>query len=266
MATEFLDKQFIKEFRQVCTTLRAQNAFNIATVPLPQTLPEPDLLKKLVIKDVTDKYLQPLNNAQVDWLNMRTLERNVYWNSGEVKRQEKYTVPKGSQLVRTQLNLAVPAKHKYTDTGVDYIDYKDENGTRYFYYTLPDTYCYEVQETALVISERLKPSHYGGVRLVTTTGYTFYLYIVPMKRFKKIDSQRILATGVGVEYRDIIQDLLSYWIVESFIFNPTDLEVTVHIDRLGALNLAQHILEPTLEYDDTTDYSLADKQQLQRTL
>ena len=259
MYSTFLDKQFIKEFRDVCLQLKGQNSFNIQGIPIPEKYQKPDTYKKLTVRGLKDLYLQPLNEAQVDWLQERTIDQNIYWNSGEIKRQERFSVPAGAQLVRTTQNLEVTATHKYADELVTYVDYKDEDNKRYFYYTLPDTNLYENQATALVIAQRIKPNHLGGVRLVSTKGYTFFLFIVPVKHYKNIDSQRILATQSGVEYTEAIQELQTYWLEQQFTFDPLSLDVIEPIDATGATNLVHHILEPTLEYEGEAGESLADK-------
>lgn len=268
MTTEFLDKQFVKEFKQVCNQLRSQYSFNIQEIPnLPHLIEQLDLSKKLKIEGLTEAYLDELNGQYVDWLKQRVIDKNIYWNSGEVKKTVKYSVKKGTQLIRTTLNLKLPANVAFSEEGLEYVDYVDIENKRFFYYTIPDKYLYEVKETALVISERLKPQHYGGYRLVSTKGYTFYLYIVHLKNFKMIDTQKILATKIGVNYTEEINQLLTYWLSQQLIFNPNDLEVSIPIDMKGSTNLALTYLEPTLSGDDLeSDFSIGDLNYANRDL
>lgn len=50
MATEFLDKQFIKEFNTVCKHLKSIRPFNIRDIDIPRHLvPEPENKSTLYI-------------------------------------------------------------------------------------------------------------------------------------------------------------------------------------------------------------------------
>lgn len=267
MSTEFLDKQFIKEFNTVCKQLKSVRPFNIQDITIPtDVIPRPDLTKKILIKDIKDKYISKLNDSIVDWYKNRTIDRNVYWNSGEVRRVESYTVPTGSQIIRTDKPIELPAKYKYEEKGLEYIDYTDVDGQRYWYYSIPERNLYEVVETALVISERLKPQHYGGVRVVSTYGYPFYMYIVGIKNYKKVESQKVITTGIDIDYKAEINLLLNYWINIGLIFNPDDLEVSIPINKFESTNLALTRFEPVLEFDNTSDYSMAEQKSNSRNI
>ena len=82
MYSTFLDKQFIKEFRDVCLQLKGQNSFNIQGIPIPEKYQKPDTYKKLTFRLLKDLYLQPLNEAQVDWLQERTIDQNICLSLG----------------------------------------------------------------------------------------------------------------------------------------------------------------------------------------
>lgn len=270
MSTEFLDKQFIREFKQTMALKRSQIQFNINMVPLREVIniDNINLISKLVVKDLNDKYLSQLNNTVVDWYKKKTIERNVYWNSGEVKRTETYRIQTGSQLIRTEYNFAIPATYKFKDDLIEYVDYKvdEETGKSYYYYTIPDANLYRANETALVLSERLKPKHYGGIKLINTDGYVFYMYIVPTRKLKAIDSQRIVSTGITVDYNELEAYLVDYWSSVGYIFTMNDLEVVQPIDKYDSTNLAYSIIEPTLEYEPGSDYTIAEESKQNKAL
>lgn len=270
MSTEFLDKQFVKEFKQTMAAQRSQTSFSINMVPLENIIDtsKVDVTLKLIVKDVYDNYLSKLNDQPVDWIKKKTIERNIYWNSGEVKRKETYHVKQGSELIRTELNLAIPYDHKFVEEGFDYIDYKVDEDTNisYYYYTIPDKYLYPANETALVISERLKPKHYGGIKLINTDGYTFYMYVVTLKKLKAIDSQRIITTSISDQYTDLEAYLVDYWTNIGYIFNNNDLEVSIPVDKYDSTNLAYSMIDPTVEYEPGSDYSLAEQSKSQTQL
>lgn len=260
--TEFLDKQFIKEFKDTMTRLRGENSLHMQEFLVPNNGHFMVNTSPMVrIRDIEDEYLKQFNNTEVFYIKKRTIDRNVYWNSGEIKRTEKYNLDTNSILISTRQDLGLPFGYDTKVKGLEYVDYRESRDGKgnFYYYSIPEKYCYTVNQTAIVAADKKKPKHYGGFRLASTLGYYIYLYIVDLKGLKNIDSQKIIKTGMKPEELKQSEDeLIRFWIREGQIYNFDELETEVPVDSSGSTNLAYEEFEPTEDYDNYSEYSMAE--------
>lgn len=271
--SEFLDKVFIREFRDMVRSIRTQSQFNINMIHLPAIEESIDTGIKVLIDGIDDKYYGLLNNLYVTKLEQRSVERNIYWNSGEIKGTETFNAGANRLIIRTDCNIKLPFRYiSEFDKDLEYIDYRITNLPNgetivFYYYAIPTKYLYNVTNTALVLSDKKKPKHYGGLRLLTTWGYYIYVYMVNVKGLKDIETQKIIKTGINPrELQNLLPEVQVYLESTEQVFNHTELEVSVPIDTNGSTNLASFKYEATLEYEERTDLSIAEEQMSARQL
>lgn len=266
MTTEFLDKVFIKEFRDMVKSVRTQNSFNIDLIVTPPLEQQIDTGIKVYINNIEDKIYGKLNKNYVTDIQQRTVTRNIYWKSGEVKGTEDFHAGSNRIIVRTELQIGIPFGYQPDDKDLEYVDYRDTqlpdgNIRRFYFYAIPTKYLYRVSNTALVLADKKKPNHYGGVRLLSTWGYYIYLYIVNVKGLKDIDTQRIIKTGINPNTLYQSRDLIIEYLTETEqIFNPLELEVTIPIDGTGSTNLSRTDYESNIDYEERHDLTIAEEE------
>lgn len=268
MTSEYLDKIFVREFRDMIRNIRTQTTFSINKILLPSVANTVNPGIKLFIDGIVDPIYSSLNKTYVTKQEQKTITRNIYWNSGEIKDKEDFHAGADRMIVRTENSINLPYKYQPSDKELEYIDYRDINldtydtipPTRFFYYAIPTKYLYRVTNTALVLSDKKKPNHYGGVRLMTTWGYYIYLYIVNVKGLKDIETQRIIDTDVNpARLKQLMSEVVQYLQTSEQVFNAPELEVSVPIDNSGSTNLAITLYEATQDYEERTDLTIAEE-------
>lgn len=258
--TEFFDQQFAKEFKSVMNEMKAETSFSINQLPIP--FDKPILTEKLLVKGIKDEKYQQLNNSFVTKRQNKSIKRNIYKNSGEVRSVVDYTAKEGNVLVVTKENLKLPFRYNARDGDLEYVDYRKDKGKRNFIYSVPLKYLYKTQQTVLVASLNPKRGHFGGIQIMLTIGYVIYLYIIPLKGMRKAEGSKPIATKIGVDYGRELKALTEHWSNTGVIFDKNMLELETPIN--GSYNLGFRVIEPTLEYDKVDEFSMQERSEMKR--
>lgn len=258
--SEFFDRHFAKEFKSLMSEFRAETSLNIRDLPIP--FGKPTLVEKLFVKGIEDEKYKILNNKYVIKRKSNTIKRNIYRNNGEVKGVTNYSAKEGNVLVVTQENLRLPFRYVPSDSNLEYVDYRVKNGVRSFIYSVPRKYLYRTQQTALIMCQYPKRSHYGGVQLTLTNGYFIYLYIISLRSIRESAGNIPLVSKTGIDYSNELQLLQDYWLKQGIIFKKELLELEYPIKDIT--NLGYRVFEPTDEFRGTDEFSLEERYEMRR--
>ncbi|PHE64327.1 hypothetical protein COF68_05655 [Bacillus toyonensis] len=253
--TEFLDKNFAKEFKQLMMELRNETSLNIRDLPTPFS--KPALLDKVYVKGIEDEIYSKLNGKFVVRSKKSSITRNIYRNNGEIKTTTNYVAKEGNVLIITTENLRLPFRYKASDPKLEYVDFRESDGQRTFIYSIPKDYLYLTKQTALVLAQNTKRSHYGGLRLTLTNGYDIYLYIVSLNNVREREGNVPLVTKTGDDYREELDKLQNFWLQKAIIFPKNTLELDMPIK--DTTNLGYKIIEPVDEYTGIDEYSIKER-------
>ncbi|MGF2715376.1 hypothetical protein ACQUY5_24495 [Bacillus cereus] len=256
--TEFLDKHFHKEFKQLMMELRSETRFTVKQLPSPFS--KPTLLNKVFIKGIEDEKYGKLNGKYAVIRKNNSIVRNVYHNNGEKKAETTYTAKEGNAIIITTENLQLPYRYRPTDKALEYIDYRETNGIRTFIYSIPKKYLYRTKQTALVLAQNTKRSHYGGLKLTLTNGHSIYLYIVSLGNVREREGNVALVTKTGNDYAVELQKLQEYWLQRGIIFPKNVLELEIPIG--DTTNLGYKVLEAVEDYVGIDEFSISERTEM----
>lgn len=260
--SEFFDKQFTKEFKQLMTQFKNETRLNLRQLPIP--FGKPVLVETLLVRGIKDEKYQILNDKYVVKRKVNTIKRNIYKNSGELKGSTNYKAKEGNVLIITDENLRLPFRYAPSDNKLEYVDYRVENSKRSFIYSVPKKYLYRTQQTALVLSQYTKRSHFGGIQMMLTNGHPVYLYIVPLRSVRKADGSIPILVKSSTDYRAELAKLQQAWLSRGIIFRRDLLELQSTMSG-GSTNLGYKPIEPTLVYEGVDEYSLEEREEMRKT-
>ncbi|MEC2463415.1 hypothetical protein P9X10_00690 [Bacillus cereus] len=256
--TEFLDKQFAKEFNQLMMEMRNETTFNLKQLPTP--FPKPQLMKKVLIKGIEDEMYGKLNNKLVVIRKSNSIVRKIYHNNGQVKSETNYTAKEGNALIVSSETLNLPFRYKASDKDLEYIDYQNTSTGRAFIYSIPKRYLYQTKQTALVLAQNTKRTHYGGLELTLTNGHHIYLYIVSLSNVRDREGNVPLVTKPGIDYSEELNKLQLEWLRRGIIFPKSYLELEMPI--ANRTNLGYRTLEPIEDYVGVDEFSMKERQEM----
>lgn len=221
-----LDEVFYKEFRNTMSVLRCKNEgdFKLSQIPIPKLEYKIDKAKRIFIHGVKDNYYTNLNDTEALLWSKPDLKSRKFSREGFLKDRDGnyvYThvkLPKDCVALVSDKKIGVPLSYK-TEELFQYVDYIENKGEVSYVYIIPKKYCYNMNTTALVLSTTPLRSYYSGISIHTTKGVLIYLFIVPYKPNKDYSEYRILTTKTSLDYKDLVNKILSYWEAKGVIFN-----------------------------------------------
>lgn len=187
---------------------------------------------------IKEPYYNRLNDALVIVLRDRTFGVRKALNNGEFIKDEKgkaklfdYKVDGDSFIVKTRINIhksnyvldengkpkltAHGEKIRYSEsTGFAYLDYVDEEGTRYYFYSVPKKYLFKANMTALVLAVHPHPNSYYMYKIAFRNGHYYHLCVIDYKREQNDNTTRVLGVANKVDYKAEINELLAFWQAE----------------------------------------------------
>lgn len=232
---------FVQEFKQMILYrqryLSTVRKFALENLPLPQGLHDMSInnTEYAVIKGVSEKYFDVLNNTSVQVYASRNVARPRVDSKGNVMRDEsgavmlrKISIPEDSMLVSTDKNIKLPnyitdvtgmnQKYVVTDTRFLYatcINNKASDGTvhKQYFYAIPKEYLYKQNPCALVMSinPRRAQTFYSSKRILLQNGQYIYLSVMPIKKIYGKAEQRIIYKGLTCNMDRIIDIILQFW-------------------------------------------------------
>lgn len=229
-----LDEMWCKEFENMLKLRKANSGIlNLYEVPVPDdVLGVVNHNKLVMLSDITEEYYEKLNNSTVFVWNHGELIKRKYDNTGKPMK-DKYgnpilvSVPKPDNCIAilSKTSIGVPQKFK-SEEGFDFVDIisrtnDDGSKEKYLVYIIPKKYCYEINQTALILTTNKYRVYYQGIQVALTNGNKLYVYIIPYKPTNKESrNYRLLATKDDCDYTRELSSLRDYWIQNGIIFNP----------------------------------------------
>lgn len=255
-----LDKMYYNELREYYDLRYGKTKpYTPITVPLPPEVAEQraekksdsaagnrvniSRLRRVRLLGIKEEYYVALNNADVFyWADYRKLSRRkaastketMYDNQGRVYSKdgfqvdvktgeivrEEVTVPKGSVVVITTVNIHVPYSYKPKEQGFMYVDFEMIGGKPYRIYVIPAHYCFPLNEMCLTITRGFRGNSVDSYVVSFVNGTTLVLSVIPLEsalRDKKDDSV-IIARHTDLNFGQMIRHLTEYWIKQGVMF------------------------------------------------
>ena len=239
---------------------RSEMTLNVKNLPIP--FKKPVLVEKLFVKGIEDDKYSILNNHYVVKRKQNSMKRNLYKNNGEVRGETNYTAKEGNLLVVTQDNLRLPFKYEPTDNRLEYVDFQVNQGVRSFIYSVPKEYLYRTQQTALILCQNQKKSHYGGMQITLTNGHSIYLYITSLRSIRETEGNIALVTKVGIDYTKELAFLQKKWLEKGIIFPREALELE-HVVN-DTTNLGYKTFQSTMDFKGVDDFNLKEREEMRK--
>lgn len=269
-----LDSIFYREFKQMLSQRKAiSGVLNIYQLPLPTAVLNNRISthKKVYIRGIKDEYYSKLNNTEAYLLTRPNLRRRKFDYKGQFIKDangkfvfEDVTLPNKCVAVVSDIKIGVPLKHK-PDDNFDYVDVISKVNTKgvrsvKYIYIIPKTYCYSLNQVALVISVNRLRSYYNGVGMALQNGNIIYLFTVPYKPSNVEKSYRIISTKTTLDFNKELSLIKDFWLRNGIIFDPslcilTDTEGTYGRSNVAYEDLPQ-VLDSYVRFD--IEKSLAD--------
>lgn len=254
-----LEEMFVREFNQMMNQRRStNNTFDIYKLDIPQgVLGEINKRDMVLINGITEEYYKDLNGSEAILWSDGKLVRRKYDYQGKYIRDENgryevqdVTLPHECVAVISDINISVPVKFKSKEPFeyVDCIQKKNPDGTKTVkrVYILPRTYCYKLNQTALVMSLTKLRKYYFGGSYALQNGYTLYMYVIPYRPRAEVSrNYRIIATKTSIDYSREIPAIETYWSQRGYLFNADD--CTLFEGVKGRQNLAFENFPPSVD-------------------
>lgn len=251
-----LEKQE-KEFEKELRLRRANTAFSFQNVPLPEGIPTDTPSVKYVIKGITSEYFSVLNGTVALDTGKRDITVSIYYPGGQFRGTSKKVAPTGHVIVVSNVAIGLPFRYKENKEVATYLDFieTEEGGvkTTYYFYSISKKYLYRVNYSMLIMTERARRNHYGGVRLRTTTGHLFYVYVIPYNNNLDLTLKKI-SVQEGEVSSEIINSLISFWESMEFIL-PRDIFDGKYFELQEGFAFTPVNEEPVGELDEIIDES-----------
>lgn len=245
-----LEDCFVREFKKEIRLIGNKDIFS---VPLPDVVKNWKVsgTEQYRVFGVEDEHFSLLNDTIVSRLpkGYEAKRRVIDKVNRSYKRDsegnfvyERYTVPSGSTVVTSKVNLSLPYKvYLNPPKGFGYIDFVEDKDGLSFIYMLPNDYLYKINQTALAVSVK-NMKNYQGMGYLTWDSGVIYLHIIPYNPNSQYIGSKILKTGITLDYLKDIHAISDYW--ESIGFMPKI--------NLCALQSGENlVLKPTIiGYDD----------------
>lgn len=256
------DENFAKEFTEMMNGLRANTGYlNIGDVPIPPNLAEVFAVQdkeQCLVRGITEPYFDKLNEHSHTLLGHIQTKRRKFDYQGNFVYDKKtgeiatvdIDVPRECIAIVSDIMIGLPYSKKENPNYI-YVDYTENLNSkgetvRKYIYIVPRQYCFKLNQTALVISwNKINRNFFKEVALSLSTGNILYLAVIPYKPTTSERPYKVLTTKVSMNYDAEIDALISYWIQNQVMFNPSDCELTE--DYKGRNNLAYQYFDSTLE-------------------
>lgn len=166
---------------------------------------------------------------------------------------EDVSVPTGSMVVVSEVNLSLPFRYKCEDKGFGYIDFVINGKKKEFLYYVPKTYLYAVHQTALALSVK-NMKNFSGKGYQTWSNGVIYLHVIPYNTGKSYVGSKILKTGYSLNYGKEVRSIIDYWMEKRVIPN---------ISLCNTVEYGNLVLKDTVQgydsYVPVEELSLGDK-------
>ena len=267
-----LDEIFVREFRQMTSDRRAKTKLDLNCIPLPDS----SVFKggivnanKVQIRNVSDKYFSKLNNMECILLSRPSLKKRVFLPDGSFRKDTSgklmYTdvpVPQGCVAVLSDINIEVKLSHVSVDK-LMYVDFTDDvsRKLRRYIYIIPKSFCYKINQCALVLASNKLRSYYEGCAMFLQNGHKVYLHILPFNPANTLRPYRMLAVKSTCDFKSECDDILNYWENHGVIFTRANTGLAMAVG--GSSSCGFDVFPPTLtEYTGCThSESLSDDTQ-----
>ena len=256
-----LDSIFYREFKQMLSQRKAiSGVLNIYQLPLPTDVLDNriSMHKKVYIRGIKDEYYSKLNNTEAYLLTRPNLRRRKFDYKGQFIKDangkfvcEDVTLPNKCVAVVSDIKIGVPLKHN-PDDNFDYVDViskvnaKGVRSVKYIY-IIPKTYCYSLNQVALVISVNRLRSYYNGVGMALQNGNIIYLFTLPYKPSNVDKSYRIISTKTTLDFNKELSLIKDFWLRNGIIFDPSLCVLTDTEGTHGRSNVAYEDLPQVLD-------------------
>lgn len=218
-----LESVFVREFRNAVSNTGYKDIYKI---PLPKEVEDWEVSGTDLFKVETEEpYFSNLSGSIVKRLPKNKIARQRVINpvTRNFKRDENgeyeytdYSIPSGSIVVLSEIQIGLPNPRKYTPSqGYGYIDFNfitKKDGSAYveYMYVLPKSCLYKIHQTALAMSVK-NMKNYEGMGYVTWKNGTIFLHIIPYNPNSQYTGTKILKTGYSLNYQKEIKVILNYW-------------------------------------------------------
>lgn len=220
----------------------------------------------VLLRGIKEQYYSLLNNSESMLWTRPDLKKRKFNSNGEFLRDangsvlsEDIPLPHGCVAVISSIKINVPLSYKPTDA-FQYVDYISSDKTKsvMYIYIVPKTYCYKLNQTALVLSSKSLRSYYDGIKLYLQNGHPVYMCVVPYNPVGAEKSYRVLATKTSLDFKSEVNEVLALWEKSGVIFPRCLTSLSEPVK--GVENCGYQLLNPVLDeyarYD--IDKSLAD--------
>lgn len=230
-----LDEIFAKEFINTMNALRGINGqCSLMDIPLPPEAEGKLFIEKrnkVLIRGITEEYYSKLNESEALLWGSSAMRRRKYDYKGEFIKDkdgnfilQDVPCPMDCVGIISPISIQVPVKYKSKDNCqyVDVISKRTNDGRvmHRFVYIVPKRFCYQIKQTALVLSWNKLRRFYSGNMLSMQNGSFLYMYIIPYNPNNQAHNYRVLHCKTSVDYTNEINMLKNYWIANDIIFNP----------------------------------------------
>lgn len=260
-----LNTIFMREFKQ---TMRQRRAITtnmaLKDLEMPGSLGTPVCIspyKQVHIQGIECEYYNKLNETDACLLSRPSLLRRKFDSAGEFIKDkdgkyvtESVPVPRECCAIISSVRIGVPLKFSSGDEKFIYVDYLTQKGNKNrvrYIYIVPKDYCYEISQTALVLSLNKIRGFYYGERVTLQNGFDVYFYVIPYKPTTSTRAYRVIATRNSDSYSAEIDAIKNLWSQRGILFPPELL--TVPEDVVPGGNLGYELLNPTFDIYEKYD-------------
>lgn len=211
-----LETEFIKEFRVNTSNIGVKDIYRL---PLPKESEDWVVsgTEKFLVRGLEGEYISKLNGNVVKKvprgfeIKRRIIDKATRnFKIGENGYEyEEVRVPEGCMIVISDKKLGLPYRHKAEN--FLYVDFnKKKDGSIEYFYCLPKTCLYKVNQTALAVSVK-NMKNFHGMGYVTWNSGTIYLHVIPYSPGRTYIGSKILKTGVGLDYSKEVKAIVDFW-------------------------------------------------------
>lgn len=262
MQEDFYDEEkALKQFKRELKQLKNSMSFNYRDVAVPDflggypTYQQGDALKltSYLIKGLDDEYFKDLNDTICFGVDGNSILCNVYYPTGDVQTVVDRKANTGHIIVASEVGLDLPYEYSKNKDKIEYLDYyeDEESGVLLYFYSISKDYLYRENRVMAVLGTRKFGKYYSGVRLMTTHGYTLYIFIVPYSEKVNMDT-RVIMVGNNCLDPNVMQEYIGFltqggFIVDPNVFSGEFFEVLYGFDyeRFEQLSVSKRDLEET---------------------
>lgn len=260
-----LNTIFMREFKQTMRQRRAITSnMSLVGLEMPGRLATPVCIspyRQVHIQGIDCEYYDKLNDTDACLLSRPSLLRRKFDSSGSLIKDkdgnyvtENVPVPRECCAIVSSVKVGVPLKFSSKDETFIYVDYIAQKGNKNrvkYIYIVPKKYCYEINQTALILSLNKIRGFYYGERVTLQNGFDIYFYVVPYKPTTSARAYHVVATKNSDSYTAEINAIKDLWSQRGILF-PPDL-LAVPEDMVAGGNLGYELLNPTFDIYEKYD-------------